>query len=89
MIYNYESQLIATFIDPLLAARRVYESIYKTRETNNRQAPVSYLEVPFFSLKTPLNQKEEGTPPPTCECHSHSQVNLSPPDCKGPAQLNF
>ena len=39
-------------LDPLLAAR-VY-SIYKTRTKCSRQAPLSSLGVPFFSLKAPL-----------------------------------
>ena len=37
-------------------ARKVFESIYRTRATNSRQAPLSSLRVPFFSLKTPLNR---------------------------------
>ena len=56
-------------IDPLLAARRVYEPTYKTRETNRRQAPLDYLGVPLLSSKRPLNQKKKGqpTPPPVIE----------------------
>ena len=75
MCFSHRS-LQWTFIVPLLATCRVYDSIYKTRDTNsNRQAPLSYLGVPLLSLKMPLDEK--GEPPDVFPCLSLPPVGVA------------